>query len=75
MISDLAGVPSNACFMLQSKQDPMRQLFACRVSAGQRCWISQGQLTLRLSALPWGSPSLPPTRPTDRAAQPGGSPG
>jgi hypothetical protein len=74
-VSDPAGVASTACFTLQSKLEPARQLVACQVSAGHRYWVSQGQLTFGLGAAPAGLPAIPPAPPADPATQPGGASG
>lgn len=78
-VSDLAGVSSTACFTVQSKLEPAREVVACQVSAGHRYWVSQGgvsegPLTLELSAAPAGLPAIPPAPPADLATQPGGVP-
>jgi hypothetical protein len=73
-VSDLAGVPSTACFTLQSKLEPARQMVACQVSAGHRYWVSQGPMTFELGAAPEGLPAIPPAPPADLATQPGGVP-
>jgi len=73
-VSDLAGVPSTACFTLQSKLEPARQLVACQVAARHRYWVSQGLMTFELGAAPAGLPAIPPAPPADLATQPGGAP-
>jgi hypothetical protein len=73
-VSDLAGVPSTACFTLQSKLEQARQMVACQVSAGHRYWVSEGPMTFELSAVPTGLPAIPPAPPADLATQPGGVP-
>jgi hypothetical protein len=73
-VSDLAGAPSTACFTLQSRLEPARQLVACEVPAGHRFWVSQALLTLELNSPPSGLPAIPPAPPTDWATQPGGAP-
>jgi hypothetical protein len=74
-IPDLAGVPSTACFALQSRLEAARQLVACQVSGGgHRYWISQGLLSLELRAPPWGTPPIPPVPPAGLAPQRGDVP-
>lgn len=73
-VSDLAGVPSTSCFILQSKLEPARQLVACQVSAGHRYWISQGPLTFELNVPPSDLPPIPPAPKPDLSTQPGGAP-
>ncbi|THD59515.1 hypothetical protein [Phenylobacterium sp.] len=73
-VSNLAGVPSTACFTAQSRRNPAHQLVACQVAAGHRYWVSQGLLVLELIKPPMGLRPIPPAPPADLAARPGGVP-